>query len=170
VAVTPDPTDAYLLFYGIPGGRFGAVKLMRTPNTWQGVLTVHDYQYYTGTNARGQPQWSGSATRAAVVVDAPVGELSVIYDPGVKQWLMTYLQGGGASGSGNLVIRGAAHYWGPWSRPATLVDQQQFPGLYGAFMNPHFLSDGGRTIYFVMSQWDPYCVFWMRASLDGKHL
>ncbi len=170
VAVTPDPSGAYLLFYGIPGGRFGAVKLMRTPNTWQGVLNAHDYQYYTGTSARGQPQWNGSADRATVVADAPVGELSVIYDPGVKQWLMTYLQGGGASGSGNLVIRGATHYWGPWSKPTTLVDQQQFPGLYGAFMNPHFLSDGGHTIYFVMSQWDPYCVFWMRASLSGKHL
>jgi len=103
-------------------------------------------------------------------VDAPVGELSVIYDPGVKQWLMTYLQGGGASGSGNLVIRAAPRYWGPWSSPATLADQNKFPGLYGAFMNPHFLSDGGHTIYFVMSQWGPYCVFWMRASLGGKHL
>jgi len=169
VAVTPDPTGAYLLFYGIPGGRFGAVKLMRTPNTWRSVLRARDYQYYTGTDARGQPQWSGSAARAAVVADAPVGELSVIYDPGLKQWVMTYLQGDGARGSGNLVIRGAPHYWGPWSRPATLVDQKGFPGLYGAFMNPYFLSDGGHTIYFVMSQWNPYCVYWMRASLgDGS--
>jgi hypothetical protein len=32
-------------------------------------------------------------------------------------------------------------------------------------MHPRFLSDGGRTLYFVMSQWGPYCIFWMRANL-----
>lgn len=168
VAVTPDPTGAYLLFYGIPGGRFGAAKLMRVPNTWRSVLTARDYQYYAGTDAAGRPQWSSDAARAAVVAAAPVGELSVIYDRGLGQWLMTYLQGDGVDGSGDLVIRSAPHYWGPWSQPATLADHGRFPGLYGAFMNEHFLSDGGHTIYFVMSQWDPYCVFWMRASLDAK--
>jgi hypothetical protein len=46
------------------------------------------------------------------------------------------------------------------------VSHQRYPGLYGAFMNPHFLSGNGRTIYFVMSQWDVYSVFWMKASLS----
>jgi hypothetical protein len=45
VAVAPAPGGRYLLFYGIPAGRFGAVKLMRTRNTWQGVLTAYDYEY-----------------------------------------------------------------------------------------------------------------------------
>ena len=31
---------------------------MRVPNTWQAVLSQRSYQYYTGTNAAGQPQWS----------------------------------------------------------------------------------------------------------------
>jgi hypothetical protein len=171
VAVTPDPSGSYLLFYGIPGGRFGAVKLMRTRNTWRDVVIPRAYEYYSGVDAVGRPQWSRNPAGATVIANAPVGELSVIYDPGLKQWLMTYLQGGNDQvmrSSDNLVIRSAPHYWGPWSRPETLVSQQQFPGLYGAFMNPHFLSDGGHSVYFVMSQWNPYSVFWMRASLGAK--
>jgi hypothetical protein len=161
VAVTPDPTGRYLCFYGIPGGRFGSVKLMRTPNTWHSVLSPKAYQYFTGTKD-GQPQWSSNSAQAVTVADAPVGELSVIYDPGLKHWLMTYLQG-----SGDLVIRSAAQYWGPWSQTATLATQQKFPQLYGAFMNPHFLTNKGHTIYFVMSLWLPYSVFWVKANLNA---
>jgi hypothetical protein len=144
---------------------------MRTLNTWQGVLTAHDYEYYGGTDAASRPRWSRNPARAVTIAGAPVGELSVIYDPGLKHWLMTYLQGGNDAvmpSSDNLVIRSAPHYWGPWSQPATLVTHQRYPGLYGAFMNPQFLSDNGHTIYFVMSQWGPYSVFWMRASLAEK--
>lgn len=168
VAVMPDLSGRYLLFYGIPGGRFGSVKLMRTLNTWQGVLTAGDYEYYTGLDAAGRPRWSHRAADAMAIAGAPVGELSVIYDPGLKVWLMTYLQGGNDQimpSSDGLVIRGATHYWGPWSDPATLVGHDRFSGLYGAFMSSHFLAHNGHTVYFVMSQWGPYAVFWMRASL-----
>jgi hypothetical protein len=171
VAVAPDPEGTHLLFYGIPGGRFGAVKLMRTANTWQSVLSPSSYRYFAGTDATGRPRWSAQAAQAAIVAGAPVGELSVIYDPGLRQWLMTYLQGGNDQimpSSDDLVIRSAPHYWGPWSAPAALVSHNQFPGLYGAFMHPHFLAEGGHTIYFVMSQWGPYSVFWMRATLAPK--
>lgn len=168
VAVTPDDDGTHLLFYGIPAGRFGAVALMRTANTWQAVLSPGAYQYFTGVDAAGRPRWSASPAHAAMVAGAPVGELSVIYDPGLRSWLMTYLQGGNdqiSPSSDDIVIRAAPHSWGPWSAPATLVPNQQFPGLYGAFMHPRFLADGGHTLYFVMSQWGPYCIFWMRATI-----
>jgi hypothetical protein len=35
-------------------------------------------------------------------------------------------------------------------------------------MDAHFLADGGHTIYFTMSQWLPYTVFWMRATLTPR--
>ncbi len=171
VAVTPDPAGTHLLFYGIPGGRFGAVKLMRTANAWQSVLAPGDYQYFSGVDAAGQPRWSSSPTKDVTVASAPVGELSVIYDPGLKRWLMTYLQGGNDQirpSSDDLVIRDAPNYWGPWSAPVTLVSHARFPGLYGAFMNSHFLAQNGKELYFVMSEWGPYSVFWMRADLEPR--
>jgi len=170
VAVAPDPGGRHLLFYGIPIGRFGAVRLMRTANTWRSVLSPAGYQYFAGTDVAGRPRWEASQAHAAVVADAPVGELSVIYDPGLKHWLMTYLQGGNDEirpSSDDLVIRSAPNYWGPWSVPATLVSHVRFPGLYGAFTNEHFLADGGHTLYFAMSLWGPYSIFWMRATLGA---
>jgi hypothetical protein len=167
-AVTPDPTTRYLLIYGIPAGRFGSVRLMRVPATWQRVLSPANYEYYIGLDAMGNPLWGKSEAQAATVAGAPAGEVSVIYDRGLKRWLMTYLQGGNdqiTPSSDDLVLRSAPHYWGPWSQTTTLVPHQKYPGLYGAFMNPAFLADGGRVVYFTMSQWAPYSVFWMRASL-----
>lgn len=161
VAVTPDVDGRHLLFYGIPGGRFGSAKLMRCPDSWRAVLDPHTYEYFAGIDDSGRPRWKPDMSSAIDVVEAPVGELSVIFDARLKVWLMTYLQG-----SGDLVIRSASQPWGPWSQAATLASQQRFPELYGAFMNSHFVTDGGRSIYFVMSQWLPYCVFWMRATLS----
>ena len=170
VAVTPDPDGTHLLFFGIPAGRFGSVKLMRTASAWQTVLKSSSYQYFAGTDRSGRPLWSNNANMAVSVAGAPVGELSVIYDSGLKQWLMTYLQGGNDQvmpSSNDLVIRSAPHYWGPWSAPATLVSHSRFPQLYGAYMHPQFLANGGHTIYFVMSLWGPYSIFWMRADLKS---
>lgn len=33
-------------------------------------------------------------------------------------------------------------------------------------MNDRFLADDGRTIYFTLSLWDPYNVFWFKATLE----
>jgi hypothetical protein len=57
------------------------------------------------------------------------------------------------------------HPWGPWSTPTTLVSGTDVPGQYAPFMASQYTSDGGRTIYFALSKWDPYNVFWYRAEL-----
>jgi hypothetical protein len=171
IAVSPDPDGSHLLIYGIPGGRFGSAKLMRVANNPRSVLSRGAYEYFTGADKHGNPRWSKDEAKTATIAAAPVGELSVIYDPGLKLWLMTYLQGGNDDvmpASGDLVIRTAPRYWGPWSVAATLVPHSQYPGEYGAFMEPHFLGNGGRDVYFVMSQWGPYAVFWMRATLTPR--
>ena len=55
--------------------------------------------------------------------------------------------------------------WGPWSVGLPLVSGRAYPGLYGAYMHPWTLEDGGETVYFTMSRWGPYSVFLMRARL-----
>jgi hypothetical protein len=32
-------------------------------------------------------------------------------------------------------------------------------------MHPQYVADGGKTVYFALSLWGPYNVFWYRASL-----
>ncbi|MCC3375378.1 DUF4185 domain-containing protein [Cohnella sp. REN36] len=151
--------DAELYLWGIPSGRFGGVKLMKVAEP--SLERLSDYRYYAGLDDRGRPIWSADLAEAKTVVDDTAGELSVVWNPYLKRWLMTYLKEGRG-----VVIREGLSPWGPWGEPIDLVTSAEQPGLYGPFMNERYTTDGGRTIYFTLSLWDPYNVFWFRASLE----
>ena len=148
-----------LLIWGIPSGRHGGVSLMRVPQA--GIEDAESYRYYSGQRDGG-PSWSPDSRDAARIIDPPVGELSAAWDAYLGRWILTYLN----EDSHNLEIREGAAPWGPWGPARMLVSARRYPGLYGAFLCPGWLADGGRVIYFTMSQWAPYNVFLMRAALD----
>lgn len=150
-----------LYFWSIPAGRHGGVALMRVPAN--NIEDMNEYRYFSGMK-NGDPQWSASMDDAKLVVLPPVGELSVIYDNYLGRWIMTYLN----EESHNLEIREGLNPWGPWGPAHELVSAADYPALYGAFMNPDYVEANGKTIYFTMSQFGPYNVFWMRADLVKK--
>ncbi len=151
-----------LLMWSIPAGRFGGVTLMKVPSA--DIERADRYRYFAGMQD-GKPRWSSSMKDAATVVKPPVGELSVLWDDYLDGWIMTYLN----EETHNLEIREGLTPWGPWGPAKTLVSAGRYPGLYGAFMLPEYTANDGRTIYFTMSQWGPYNVFWMRADLVRAH-
>ena len=55
---------------------------------------------------------------------------------------------------------------GPWSGPRVLVAGADYPALYGGFIDP--LHNDGRDLYFTLSQWGPYNVFWMHTTLKSE--
>ena len=63
-----------------------------------------------------------------------------------------------------LVLRDAAALTGPWSAPKILAKAADYPGLYGGYIDP--LHNSGKDLYFTLSQWHPYNVFWMHAVLQ----
>ncbi len=156
VKVNDHLTEIY--FWGIPAGRFGGVKLMRV--NARDIQDIAKYRYFAGTNENGQPLWSHRMSRAVKIVNNPVGELSVIWDPYLQRWIMMYLQG-----RGNVVMREGITEWGPWGKAITVATQEHYPGLYGPFMNPRYMDKNGEYIYFTLSMWGPYNVFWMKAKL-----
>ena len=160
VQVSVTNVDGELYFHGVTHGRFGGVQLMKVATA--DVEKPTAYQYFTGTAADGTPQWSGDIGAARTIVDAAVGELSVAWNPYLQRWLMTYTAGDG----GGSAIREAAAPWGPWGEAIPLVTQQDAPGLYSPYLSPVYVADGGRRIYFTLSIWDPYQVFWYRADLQ----
>ncbi|WP_249529546.1 DUF4185 domain-containing protein [Paenibacillus brevis] len=154
-----DGDEATIYFWSIPSGRFGGVQLMRVQE--KHLEELNQYEYFAGADSQGEPVWSPDMSKAETVVDDSVGELSVIWNPGLKRWLMTYLR----EGQG-VVLREGLSPWGPWSDPVDLVPASDYPGLYAPFMNDRFLSEDGKTLYFALSLWDPYNVFWFRATLE----
>lgn len=162
VQVSVTNVDGELYFWGVTHGRFGGVQLMKVAE--QDVEKQAAYRYFTGTAHDGTPRWSASMDKAKTVVDDTVGELSVAWNDYLQRWIMTYSNGGTTDAD----IRESAHPWGPWGEPITLVAQSKVPGLYAPYMLPEYTADGGKTIYFTLSEWGPYNVFWYRADLVKK--
>lgn len=157
--VTEDGED-FVYLWGIPGGRFGGVQLMKVPAAVDAVEDPDAYRYFTGVDDDGAPQWTADPAAAVTVVDDTVGELSVMHHEQLDRWLMTYLR----EGTG-VVIREGLTPWGPWDDAMDLVPASEYPGLYGPYLNPRYVSEDGRTVYFALSLWDPYNVFWFSADL-----
>ncbi|MGI3784554.1 MAG: DUF4185 domain-containing protein [Janthinobacterium lividum] len=149
---------AYLYLWGIPAGRFGGLRLMRVPE--DAVEDLASYRYFSGTDATGSPLWSPDLGAAQLVVDDQVGEPSVVWNAYLQRWLLTAQQANGSA----MIWEGTT----PWhwsTQPRLLVDATEHPGLYAPFMNPAFVTDGGHRIYFALSLWGPYNVFWYSVDL-----
>lgn len=157
--VVEDGTQ-YVYFWAIPSGRFGGVQLMRVPATVEAVEDESAYTYFAGTDAERRPRWDADMSAAETVVEGTIGELSVMWSTHLERWIMTYSDGGDA------YIREGITPWGPWGEPIELVSRAEYPGLYSPYLNPRYVADDGRTIYFTLSLWGPYNVFWFSVDLD----
>jgi hypothetical protein len=154
-----DGGEEYVYFWAIPSGRFGGVALMRVPATEEAVEDADAYTYFAGTDD-GEPRWDGDMDASELVVEGTIGELSVMWSDYLDRWIMTYSDGG------NAYIREGITPWGPWNEPVLLAERSEYPGLYSPYMNPRYVADGGKRIYFTMSLWGPYNVFWFSVDLE----
>jgi hypothetical protein len=144
----------YVYAVGTPCGRFGGARAARVAS--EDLLDTSAWEYFNGSG------WSRDREEAVEVVPAPVGEGSLVWNPGLERWLYSYLNEHTAS----LELREAMNPWGPWSESITLASASHYPQLYGAYMTPSFISEDGRTVYFVMSRFGPYNTYIMKAKLQ----
>lgn len=151
--------DDWIYLWGIPAGRFGSVRLMRVPASDEAVTDPGAYQYFAGTDGD-TARWSNEEADAEVVLDGPVGELSVMWSTFLERWLLTTM----ADNADAVVFEGLSP-WGPWSSPHILTTQAETPGLYAPYMTPRYVSDDARRVYFTLSIWGPYQVYWYAMDL-----
>ncbi|MFC5649940.1 DUF4185 domain-containing protein [Paenibacillus solisilvae] len=143
----------YIYMFGTPAGRFDSAYLARVAEA--DMLHKDHYEYWNGSG------WSvNNEAAAAAVVDAPVSELSVVYNSYYDKWIMTYLNENRYA----IVMRSSSSLTSGWSDESEIVTGAEFPGLYGGFIHPW--TNSGNDLYFLMSEWGPYNVFLMRAKLD----
>ncbi|HKR49764.1 MAG TPA: DUF4185 domain-containing protein [Pseudonocardiaceae bacterium] len=146
--------DGFIYAFGTPNGRFGAAHVARVRE--RQLLDNSAYEYWTGSD------WQRGVTALAVpIVPGPVGELSVRYDETLASWQMMTMD----ESLGAIVVRLAPQPTGPWSAPITVATSQEYPHLYGGFLNP---DSKGRDIYFTMTQYDRYNVSMMHATLPAN--
>jgi hypothetical protein len=147
-----------LFFWGIPSGRLGGMQLMKVAET--DVEDLSSYRYLRAVADDGTPTWSEDPAAATLLIDRPTGELSVAWNPYLERWLLTTM-----ADNADAVIYEGLNPWGPWSEPISLFTQEELPGLYAPYLHAPYVADDGRTIYFTLSLWGPYNVFWYRAEL-----
>lgn len=146
----------YIYLFGIPGGRFGHAEVERVNK--DRLLDLRRYEYWDGG------RWVKKEDAAAVVIPAPVGELSVQWSSYYRKWLMTYLND--ADDVDAVVVRTADCLAGPWSEEQVVVTAEEVPSLYAPYLPPRW--NDGPDIYFALSLFGPYDVYWWHTSLDGE--
>jgi hypothetical protein len=162
LALTGEPgqgneNSSYIYAMGTPCGRFGGVRLGRVKK--ENLLDREAWEYF-GPHHR----WTANPKDAIEIIAAPVGEGSVLWNPGIGRWMYTYLNERTAS----IELREAECLWGEWSTPHEVATAAQYPKLYGAYLTPSFLKDNGKTLYFVMSMYGAYNTFVMKATLEER--
>jgi hypothetical protein len=144
---------AYVYAVGTPCGRYAGARLARVPA--ESILDNATWEYFDGTG------WSENRADASEIIKPGVGEGSLAWNAGLEKWMYTTLN----ELSAQLELRLADELTGPWSDPIVLATIADEPQAYGAFMTPSWISEDGRTVYFVMSQFGPYNTYIMRAVL-----
>jgi hypothetical protein len=142
----------FIYSFGIPQGRFGGVRLRRVAP--ENILVRSAYQYWNGTD------WVPDIGAAAVIVPAPVGELSVAWSAAHNRWIMLYLDPQAEA----IVLRAAAGLTGPWGDKQQVLSRKDYPGIYAPFIVPGSDIDG--DLYYTASFWGPYNVFLMHTRLE----
>jgi hypothetical protein len=165
--MVPVEHDGWVYVVGISGGRLGPARLMRVrPDDYE---NFDAYEYLTGREPDGTPIYTRGeeGLRSTYeLLPGTVGEPSILYSEYLGEWIITYIS---PSSSHDIILRTAKTLDGVWSEPVSIVPAAQVPGLYGAFMNPRYVSADGKRIRFLMSLWLPvYNVSVMEMELERK--
>ena len=157
--VFPLQKDGYVYLFGITEARDGACKLARVPK--EKIDNFEKYEYYIGGEGNFPIFMSGKEglariknNRKAEIIEAPCGEMSVMYNEYLQKYLAVYL----GTDSPDIVFRTADRPWGPWSEKEIVALQKDYSGLYGGFVHEKLVAEGGKSVFFMMSEWQPYNV------------
>lgn len=163
--------NGMLYLYGNIGGGYGETYLMCVKK--EDALDVSAYRYYAGLDTAGTPVWANSEAQAVRVLDYNEREIGVTYNEYLDRYLMT----GWDSFNGLMVIHEAPTLFGPWSEATLLLPRQYTPTekkedkmtwIYGAYSLPNMTKMGGKSMFFTLSEYDPYQVYWMRVDFKKK--
>jgi hypothetical protein len=141
----------YIYLFGIPGGRYGSVRLARVEP--ESLLDISAYRYWNGSG------WQPEEAVAIDLVGGPVGELSVRWNSYYHRWLMMYM----VDNEGLIVLRTAPELTGPWDEPRVVVRGTDYPALYAPYMYPKW--NDGPEIWFNLSLFGPYNVWLFQTSI-----
>ncbi|RDI63192.1 DUF4185 domain-containing protein [Nocardia pseudobrasiliensis] len=141
--------DGFVYEYGTPSGRnhFAYVARVREHD----IQNLDLYEYWDGE------RWRKGDPNAAAPITGGVGELSVMWNDYLGQYLMLT-----TDPWNSVVMRRASAPEGPWSPPEVLIDTRELPTAYAPSIFPY---QTGRDLYFLTTVHSQYNVLLMRTTL-----
>jgi len=185
-----DREHGYVYFFGVRTYQPGfPIRLARVRATVSAVLDHLQYEYWTGSawvhpDPKDEYALARLADPAADLVPGSAQqnnrpELSVAYNPYVGRFTML-LQNDATpfkdEAQTSFELWESASLEGPWQRADSGEHLVLPPHLYGPYMSEQTLSDGGRDVFFALSDWNlqplalgqPYVVGLWSARLERK--
>jgi hypothetical protein len=111
----PGPLAGYVYIYGpkLSADRSKGDRLYLARAPRQRLQERVAYEFYSKSDAAGQPVWVADSAQAQPVFGDPNGAKlgAVVYIPGLKRFLLTCFH----SGPGQLGVFDAPDPWGPWT-------------------------------------------------------
>jgi len=135
--------------YGTPSGRNNAAYVARVREG--DMQNLGAYEYWDGG------RWRPGDVRAAAPIAGSVGELSVMWNQYLGQFVMLT-----TDPFNSVVMRRASSPEGPWSGPEVLIDTRELPTAYAPSIFPY---QTGRDLYFLTTVHSQYNVVLMRSTL-----
>ncbi len=178
--------DGYFYMFGSPSGRFGGLKVARIEvNKFIDVNNAEGWEYYTNENRWVRSKDSNFIRNSARWVISPkdpnftyskdysgsqiqnfmtIAEFDVEYIPYLGKYLL--ITGRPDSGMG-VYIYTADVPEGPWEEQVLLPNQSRWT-YYGTYTTSAFLEDGGKSMHFLATTWQPYGVYQYRVDFDDS--
>lgn len=151
--------DNCVYIYGKQGLDFATkIHLARVPKDQ--ITNRNAYEFFTGLTANNTPTWTKSfSNRQAVFEDSNgVGITSVVYNAGLKRYLLTTAHGAFPDGVRKFGMFDATEPWGPWT---TVEYNENWGNLSGFWLlysiptkTPDWMSSDGKTIHVIFSSGD----------------
>jgi hypothetical protein len=147
--LTPDTPDAYR--------ETDDAALMRVPR--DRIREREAYEFFTGLDPAGDPQWSPDVARRGSALHFPggVNRLDVTYNRPLKRYLMTQRSRAEAGGLDQFSLFEAPEPWGPWTRFFYTEDWDVDPGE-NQHIPSKWISADGLVIHLVFSGDDSFRV------------
>lgn len=150
--IFPYRIDDYVYLFGLTAGRFGGCKLGRVKV--ENIESFDEYEYYVGKDNADNPVWvKGIEGLNALkfndnsyIVEPQVGELSVCYNAYLQKYVMSYY-------SKNKIVMRTSDNLIDWSEIEIITTSAEFLQLYGGFSHELYMEEGGKVMYFLISQY-----------------
>ncbi|TVP94182.1 MAG: DUF4185 domain-containing protein [Acholeplasmatales bacterium] len=148
-----EPGMIYL--FATPGGRFGGAVLGRVQAANFENRDAYEYLVAPDTWVKGSVGLEQLLENPYHVIDAPVAEISVMFNPYLNQWMALYMETVHMQTSKTIIMKTADQIEGPYTDKVIIMDDDGVPNFYGGFVHPRYTTFDGKKFYIQISRWLP---------------